>query len=130
MLPQAMLKKLGSGRLPQVSWCVSFLVIRVGWRGIEFSPDGQLLLTGSGDRTARLWDVATGQTIRVFGDATAVLQDVAFSPDGRLAVTAGDDKIAKVWSLQTFPGGMEFNHGSGRSEGFILAGWQMIDYCK
>src|SRR5262249_25184408 len=28
--------------------------------GVEFSPDGRLLITGSADRTVRVWDLATG----------------------------------------------------------------------
>ena len=30
-----------------------------------FSPDGRLALTGSDDNTARLWDVATGEPLRI-----------------------------------------------------------------
>ena len=31
-----------------------------------FSPDGRTALSGSGDKTLKLWDVATGQELRTF----------------------------------------------------------------
>jgi TRAP-type C4-dicarboxylate transport system substrate-binding protein len=80
--------------------------------GIEFAPDGEFLITCSGDRTSRLWNVATGETIRVF-NAKAVLQDVAFSPDGQLVVAAGDDRIARVWNLQATSEGVQTQNESG-----------------
>ena len=54
---------------------------------IAFSPSGQLLATASRDRDARIWDVATGELVRVFPHNTAV-RDAQFSPDGRWLVTA------------------------------------------
>ena len=30
---------------------------------VAFSPDGKTMLTGCSDKTARLWDAATGQPI-------------------------------------------------------------------
>ena len=33
---------------------------------MAFSPDGRFALTGSSDKTARLWDAATGAEVRRF----------------------------------------------------------------
>ena len=56
--------------------------------GVAFSPDGKQVLTGSFDHSARLWDVATGQTLRIFTGHTDEVRSVAFSPDGQQVVTA------------------------------------------
>ncbi len=52
---------------------------------VAYSPDGRFVLTGSEDKTARLWDAATGQQIRSFEGHTNRVTSVAFSPDGRCA---------------------------------------------
>ena len=56
-----------------------------------FSPDGQRIVTASSNKTARLWDAATGKPIGgpLKGHEAAVLS-AAFSPDGQRIVTASD----------------------------------------
>ena len=39
-------------------------------RSVTFSPDGRHVLAGLRDNTARLWDVATGEEVRVFAGHT------------------------------------------------------------
>src|SRR5262249_33149102 len=72
-----------------------------GLNDVAFSPDGRYALTGSDDRTARLWDVATGQPIRQFVGHTDIIGGVAFSPDGKYVLTGSDDKTARLWDAAT-----------------------------
>ena len=69
---------------------------------IAFSPNGKTLVSGSSDRTVRLWDVATGQLIRpsLHGHEAAVTS-VAFSPDGQTIVSGSVDQTVRLWDVAT-----------------------------
>lgn len=56
------------------------------------------VLTASGDRTARLFNAATGEPLQVFSGHTATVKSAAFSPDGFRLVTASKDRTAKIWN--------------------------------
>jgi len=70
-------------------------------RYIAYSPDGQLLASGSEDNTARLWDVTTGQERFVLKGHTYPIFGVAFSPDGNLLATGSLDKTVRLWDVTT-----------------------------
>jgi WD40 repeat protein len=65
-----------------------------------FSPDGARILTASWDKTAKLWDGASGQLIASFSHQGAV-NAAAFSPDGTRILTASADRTAKLWDAVT-----------------------------
>jgi len=68
---------------------------------VAISPDGRLILTGSKDKTARLWASATGTQVAVLSGHTGPVNAVAFSPDGKLVVTGSDDLTARLWEAAT-----------------------------
>ena len=58
------------------------------------------MLTAGADRTARLWDAATGSQQWEFRhDPTGEVWSVAFSPDGKLALTASENRSAQLWDI-------------------------------
>jgi WD40 repeat protein len=60
-----------------------------------FTTDGRFVLTASADKSARMWDVRTGQQVRYFpGHASSSVSDVAVSPDGsQVAVASFDGSV-------------------------------------
>jgi WD40 repeat protein len=57
---------------------------------VAVSGDGLRVLSGSRDKTLKLWDVATGKLLRTFEGHSEVWH-VAFSPNGRSLLSAGRD---------------------------------------
>ncbi len=69
---------------------------------VAFSPDSRKLATVAGDRTARVWDLATGARLLTLKEGQLTdLKDVAFSPDGaHLAVTGWDNTVHQQHSVR------------------------------
>jgi WD40 repeat protein len=67
----------------------------------DLSPDGSRIVTGGIDKTARIWDVATGQQIAVLSGHSDPVTSVAFSADGSRIVTASNDMTARIWDATT-----------------------------
>ncbi|MCB0183554.1 MAG: WD40 repeat domain-containing protein, partial [Caldilineaceae bacterium] len=74
---------------------------------VRFAPDGSHALTVSKDGTARLWNLATGNTVHTFGvrsRATAgtgyhPLTSGAFSPDGAYLILGDESYRAQLWDV-------------------------------
>jgi WD40 repeat protein len=59
------------------------------------------VVAASADNTARLWDVATGQSRATLFGHTGGVESAIFSLDGLLVVTASDDGTARLWDTAT-----------------------------
>ncbi|CCA76411.1 related to WD40-repeat protein (notchless protein) [Serendipita indica DSM 11827] len=73
-----------------------------GVTAIAFSPDGSRIVSGSDDKTIRLWDAETGQSLgEPFRGHTNSVTAVAFSPDGSRIVSGSYDKTIRLWNAET-----------------------------
>jgi len=135
------------------------LVVQLGHssdvRAVAFSHDGKLVVTGSEDRTAVLWDAATGIEIRRFVGHGAGINVVAFSPDDRLLLTGSGqvefgtdnasepqsrDATARIWDvgtgreilrLEDTLGSLNITSAAFSPDGkFVLAGIYVCEWCK
>jgi WD40 repeat protein len=55
------------------------------------------VISGSADQTVRLWDLASGETIRVLKGHRGAVNAVALSPDGGTVVSGGADRTMRLW---------------------------------
>ncbi|GFF43825.1 hypothetical protein IFM46972_07340 [Aspergillus udagawae] len=68
---------------------------------VAFSPDSQLLVSGSHDNTVRLWDTETGMLQQTLKGHSHIVRAVAFSPDGRLLASGSCDNTVCIWDIST-----------------------------
>jgi len=65
---------------------------------VVMSSDAQFALSGSWDKTMRLWDLGTGQSVRNFNGHKKDVFSVAFSSDNRQIVSGSRDRTVKLWN--------------------------------
>jgi WD40 repeat protein len=70
-----------------------------GVRAVAVTPDGRRIVSGSNDRTLRVWDLESGQVIRTLEGHTRGVRAVAITPDGCRAVSGSNDRTLRLWDL-------------------------------
>jgi WD40 repeat protein len=95
---------------------------------VAFSPDGTRIVTGSHDKTAKVWDARTGTSLLELKGHTGAVWTVAFSPDGTRIVTGSWDRTAKVWDGRTGTPQLELKGHTGpvTSVAFSLDGTRIV----
>lgn len=71
---------------------------------VAIHPDGQTLVSGSNDKTIKIWQISTGKLIRSFKGDSGAISSVAISADGNFVAAGSHDtpkSNVKVWDLKT-----------------------------
>jgi WD40 repeat protein len=68
---------------------------------ISISNNNKYLISGSNDKTARIWDVVSGKQIRILPVDCWKVTAVAFSNDSKYAITGCNDGSIKIWEVET-----------------------------
>src|SRR5262245_484919 len=67
---------------------------------VAYSPNGELLATGSADKAVKLWDAGSGTLLATLTGHEDAVAGLAFSPDGKRLASAGYDYTVKLWTSE------------------------------
>jgi WD40 repeat protein len=73
---------------------------------VVVTSDGLRAVSASWDRTLRLWDLDSGETLRLLEGHKSMVWAIAVTPDGCRAVSASDDRTLRTWDsapVETLP---------------------------
>ncbi|KIV87587.1 pre-mRNA-splicing factor prp46 [Exophiala sideris] len=92
---------------PRPDWHAPWKLMRVisghlGWvRALAVEPGNQWFASGAGDRTIKIWDLATGQLRLTLTGHISTVRGLAVSPRHPYLFSCGEDKMVKCWDLET-----------------------------
>ena len=70
-------------------------------RSVALSSDGMLLVSGSDDRTIKLWDIQTGDPFETFLGHSRSISSVSISVDSTTIASGSRDGTIRLWDVQT-----------------------------
>lgn len=68
---------------------------------VAITPDGQILTSGSEDKTIKIWSLGDGKLLRTLAGHADTVRAIAISSDGQTLVSGSSDKTIKIWRLDT-----------------------------
>lgn len=81
-------------------------------KSVAVSPNGNYIISGSEDKTIKLWESDTGKEIRTFKGHSGWIYSVCFSTDGQYIFSGSYDNTVKLWEIAT---GREIRTFNGHS---------------
>ena len=91
---------------PRPDWHPPWKLMRVisghlGWvRALAVDPDNKYFASGAGDRTIKIWDMATGSLRLTLTGHISTVRGLAISPRHPYLFSCGEDKMVKCWDLE------------------------------
>lgn len=104
--PSATLARRMANKWPRPEWRAPWRLYRVaaghiGWvKSVAVEPGNEWFVTGSGDRTIKVWDLASGQLKLTLTGHTEAVTGLCVSPRHPYMFSCGLDKTVKCWDLE------------------------------
>lgn len=92
---------------PKPDWHAPWKLMRVisghlGWvRSLAVEPGNEWFASGAGDRTIKIWDLASGSLRLTLTGHISTVRGLAVSPRHPYLFSCGEDKMVKCWDLET-----------------------------
>lgn len=106
-LPSTSLVRKQTAQQPKPEWHAPWKLMRVisghlGWvRSLAVEPGNQWFASGAGDRTIKIWDLASGSLRLTLTGHISTVRGLAVSPRHPYLFSCGEDKMVKCWDLET-----------------------------
>jgi WD40 repeat protein len=68
---------------------------------VAASTDSNYVVTGSRDKSAKLWELSSGREVRSFLGHDFSVTSVDISRDGKYLLTGSNDETARLWEMET-----------------------------
>ncbi|MFH1197783.1 MAG: NB-ARC domain-containing protein [bacterium] len=72
-----------------------------GVSSLSITPDGKRVVSGSEDKTLRVWEIESSECLRTLEGHTDTVSSVSITPDGKRAVSGSWDKTLRVWDIES-----------------------------
>lgn len=106
-LPSSSLVRKQVIQQPKPEWHAPWKLMRVvsghlGWvRALAVEPGNEWFASGAGDRTIKIWDLATGALRVTLTGHISTVRGLAVSPRHPYLFSCGEDKMVRCWDLET-----------------------------
>ncbi|KAF2405278.1 pre-mRNA-splicing factor prp46 [Trichodelitschia bisporula] len=106
-IPSSSLVRKDAFRAPKPDWHAPWKLMRVisghlGWvRALAVEPGNQWFASGAGDRTIKIWDLASGSLRLTLTGHISTVRGLAVSPRHPYLFSCAEDKMVKCWDLET-----------------------------
>ncbi|KAL8975082.1 MAG: hypothetical protein Q9197_000689 [Variospora fuerteventurae] len=105
-LPSTSLVRRENMHQPKPDWHAPWKLMRVisghlGWvRALAVEPGNEWFASGAGDRTIKIWDLASGSLRLTLTGHISTVRGLAVSPRHPYLFSCGEDKMVKCWDLE------------------------------
>ncbi|KAL8745698.1 MAG: hypothetical protein Q9190_002200 [Brigantiaea leucoxantha] len=106
-LPSSSLVRGQELKQSKPDWHAPWKLMRVisghlGWvRSLAVEPGNEWFASGAGDRTIKIWDLASGNLRLTLTGHISTVRGLAVSPRHPYLFSCGEDKMVKCWDLET-----------------------------